>query len=113
MTTLTLEIQSDLWTRLQAMAKQMQESPESVVLTILNERLTVEETTTGIRYPESEGAKVDRVLREAGMLSEVGPYFKHLAETIPANEEAVIAALERVGGTPLSEIVLEQRGPKE
>jgi len=58
MTTLTLEIQSDLWTRLQAMAKQMQESPESVVLAILNERLG--EENKGLTYPESEGAKVDR-----------------------------------------------------
>lgn len=111
MTTLTLEIQADLWTQIQTLAKQMQDSPESVVLAILQERLS--EEGEGITYPESEGAKVDRVLREAGMLSEVGPYLKNLANTIPANEKAVIAALERAGGTPLSEIVLEQRGPKE
>lgn len=107
MTTLTLEIQSDLWTRLQAMAKQMQESPEGVVLAILSERLG--EEGKGTTVPESEGAKVNRVLREAGLLSEIGPYLKHLIETVPVDYAAVEAALERAGGPPLSEIVLAQR----
>jgi len=62
---------------------------------------------------ESEDEKVLRILQEAGMLSEIGPYMKHLIETVPVNYEEVEVALARAGGPPLSEIVLAQRGAKE
>jgi hypothetical protein len=58
-----------------------------------------------------ERARVTEVLRAAGMLVELDPELKRRAD--PAiSLEKVQAALDRAGGKPLSQIILEQRGPK-
>lgn len=50
--------------------------------------------------------------REVGLLTELGPDLLKLANPAVSLAE-VQESLARAGGTPLSEIVLEQRGPKE
>jgi hypothetical protein len=58
-----------------------------------------------------ERMRVLEVLRASGMLAELGPELRARADPTISLEE-VQAALDRAGGKPLSEIILEQRGPK-
>lgn len=58
-----------------------------------------------------ERTRVLEVLRASGMLVELDPELKKRADPTISLEE-VQAALDRAGGKPLSEIILEQRGPK-
>ena len=53
-----------------------------------------------------------RCARAAGLLVEFTPEERARAEEVTVTLEQVSADLERAGGRPLSEIVLEQRGPK-
>ncbi len=105
MSTLTVELSPELLERLQAEANQRQEPPERTAVTLLEERLAPP------AEPE-ESEKVRRVLREAGLLSELSPGLRaRIKQTV--RHEDVVTALDRAGGKPLSEIILEQRGPKE
>jgi hypothetical protein len=52
------------------------------------------------------------VLLAAGLLAEPTPEMLAVAAQSTATLEEVQAAFARVGGKPLSEIVIEQRGPK-
>lgn len=58
-----------------------------------------------------ERARVTEVLRASGMLVELDPELMRRADPT-ISLEAVQAALDRAGGKPLSQIILEQRGPK-
>ena len=58
-----------------------------------------------------ERARVTEVLRASGMLVELDPELMRRADPT-ISLEAVQAALDRAGGKLLSEIILEQRGPK-
>ena len=51
-------------------------------------------------------------MRAAGLLVEPTPAQLAWAETVDVTLEEVSAALDRAGGKPLSELVLELRGPK-
>ncbi len=62
--------------------------------------------------PEDEQEHVRQILREAGLLTELGPELKKRAESSTATLEEVRAIFDRVGGPSLSEIVLEQRRSK-
>lgn len=73
--------------------------------------LVVEEAHTAT--PSSERERVRAALRAAGKLAELTPGEKAIAARSTATLEEVSAALSRPGGKPLSEIVLEMRGPKE
>jgi hypothetical protein len=65
-----------------------------------------------VATPElDERTRVFEVLRAAGMLVELDPELKRRADPTISLEE-VQAALDRAGGKLLSEIILEQRGPK-
>ena len=61
----------------------------------------------------SEREQFTEALRAAGMLTELGPEMKKRAEQCTVTLEEVRASLDRAGGKPLSEIIIEQRGPKE
>ena len=76
-------------------------------------RLVVEE----IEAPDApdvqdERTRVRELLRAAGLLAELGPNLKAMADPTISLED-VIAAMDRAGGQPLSEIILEDRGPRE
>jgi len=60
---------------------------------------------------KSNRERVRQALRAAGLLTDLGPNMRRLADPAVRLED-VNAALARAGGKPLSEIVLEQRGPK-
>jgi plasmid stability protein len=60
---------------------------------------------------ESEAEKVDRVLRESGMLVELGPEWDVLIgdeSAIPSVEDV----REMLRGVPLSDWIIEDRGPR-
>jgi len=62
--------------------------------------------------PDSDREKARQSLYAAGLLTELGPNLRGLADPT-VRLENVRAALGRAGGKTRSEIVLEQRGPKE
>lgn len=51
--------------------------------------------------------------RVAGLLTEIGPELQKRASLSTATLDDVQAAFARVGGKPLSEVVIEQRGPAD
>lgn len=106
MTTLVLELPADLYERLKAEAARRATTIEAVA----QERLT--QPPVEAPPPMSERNRATDALRAAGLLSELGPEMKRLAEESTMTLEEVSNALERAGGKPLSEIILEQRGPK-
>ena len=108
MTTLTLEVPSDLYQRLSEEANRLGKSPQLIAQELLVERLTTLKPAV-----ENEREKVSQSLREAGLLSELGPNLRQRAETATATLEEVRNALDQAGGKPLSEIVLEQRRSRD
>lgn len=115
MTTLTLELAPEVYDRLRAEADRVGRPAEVVVQEWLAERLaappaaTVAPTST----PMSDRERVAAVLRAAGLLVEPSPEERAWAKEQTVTLEEVSAALDRAGGKPLSEIILEMRGPKE
>lgn len=104
MTALTLDLPPDLYERLRAEAERQGKPPEAVVQAWLAERLPA---------PASSRERSIAAMRAAGLLIEPTPEQIAWAKTVDVTLEEVSAALDRAGGKPLSEIVLEQRGPKE
>ena len=105
MTTITLEVQPRLYARLMHEAAQVGRPVESLVAEWLEQRFPP-------LAPEGERERAREVLRAAGLLTELGPELKRRAAQATMSLEAIQAAFARAGGTPLSEMVLEQRGPK-
>jgi hypothetical protein len=107
MATLTLELPPEVYRRLHEEANRLGKPPQVVVQEWLIERLSVP-----VPVPESgEREKARRALRAAGLLVEQhSPLCQYVAQKVRL--EDVEATLARVGGKPLSDIVLEQRGPK-
>lgn len=101
-----LHLPTNLYWRLQREANRVGKPSSLVAREWLIERLAATPA------PElDERARVTEVLRAAGMLAELGPELRARADPTISLEE-VQAALDRAGGKPLSEIILEQRGPK-
>jgi len=61
----------------------------------------------------SERDRATAVLRAAGLLTELSPEEKERAARSTLTLEEARAILDRAGGKPLSEVILEMRGPKE
>ncbi len=108
MTTLTLELPPELYDRLRAEGLLADKPVELVAQELIVERL---ETILAARIRERERAI--EALRAAGLLTELSPEEKERAARSTATLEEVNAALARAGGKPLSELILEMRGPKE
>jgi hypothetical protein len=106
MTTVTLELPPELYERLQAEAQQIGAPIEVLIEDWLARRFPPPE-------PTAERERARAVLRAAGLLTELGPELKQRAARATATIEEIQAAFARAGGKPLSEIVIEQRGPKE
>jgi hypothetical protein len=106
MTTLTLELSPEAYQRLHEAATRLGKPPQVVAQEWLIERLSVP-----MPAPDSARENVRRALRASGLLAEP---ILHLPRHIDrlVRLEDVEASLARVGGKPLSEIILEQRGPK-
>jgi predicted transcriptional regulator len=107
MTTLTLELPPEVYRRLHEEADRLGKPPQVVVQEWLIERLSVPIPVSG----SGEREQARQALRAAGLLVEQrSPLCQHVDQKVRL--EDVEAALARVGGKPLSDIVLEQRGPK-
>ena len=106
MTTLTIEVPPDLYERLHKEAQQAGQPVEALVEEWLARRFPPP-------APAGERERMTEVLRAAGLLAEPTPEMLAIAAQSTATLEEVQAAFARVGGKPLSEIVIEQRGPKE
>lgn len=110
METLTLNLPTDLYQHLTTIAKYRDESPKIVAEKWLAKLQFFPFTSTnGSIEIDDPGGKA---LRDAGLLVELAPGLRELAKPSASLEE-VIAILDRAGGRPLSEIVLEQRRSKE
>jgi hypothetical protein len=72
--------------------------------------LVVEEA---VQPPSSERERATAALRAAGLLAEPSLAMRRLAAESTLTLEEARAILDRAGGKPLSELVLEMRGPKE
>lgn len=106
MMALTLELSSEAYRQLREEAARLGKSPQVVAEEWLVERLSTPPTA-----PASERERARQALHAAGLLTELGPNSRSLADPTVRLED-VGAALARAGGKALSEIVLEQRGPK-
>lgn len=108
MTNLTIELPPKSYNRLRLEAERLGESVQGVVQEWVLERLV----TLGPAATD-EQAQVREALRSAGLLAELSPEMARRADEATMTLEEVRAALDRAGGKPLSEVILEMRGPKE
>ena len=60
----------------------------------------------------SERDRATAALRAAGLLEEPTPEMQRIAAASTLTLEEARAILDRAGGKPLSEVILEMRGPK-
>ena len=105
MTLLTLELEPELYENLRQEASRLGKSLEKTAETILYQRLNPPATP-------SDKAKAIEALKKAGLLAELGPEMKKRAEQANLSLDEVRAALDAAPGKPLSEIIIEMRGPK-
>lgn len=114
MTMLTLELPSELYEQLRAEADRQGRPLEGVAEAWLAERLALSLSSSPATTQPTQDAReqVCGILRARGLLIEPTPEELAWAETSDVTLEEVSAALDRSGGKPLSEIILEQRGPK-
>jgi plasmid stability protein len=105
MSQLTIDLRPDVFERLRREAALTGKPIEMLASELLAERLPTEH--------QDERERAREILRAAGLLTELGPELKQRAAQSTASLEEVSAALSRAGGKPLSELVIEQRGPKE
>jgi plasmid stability protein len=113
MTALTIEIPTDVYERLQVAAAQQHKPVEVLVQEWLAERSAQVRTDLPPPAPPGERERVTEALRAAGLLTELSPEEKAHAAQSDLTLEDARAILDRAGGKPLSEIILEMRGPKE
>ncbi|WP_129633828.1 hypothetical protein [Candidatus Oscillochloris fontis] len=105
MTVLMLDLPSEILERLHAAALREGKSVDILAGEWLIERLIP-------TPPKSDRERARDVLRTAGLLIEPTPTMHAIAAQSTATLEAVQASFARIGGTPLSQIVIEQRGTK-
>jgi aryl-alcohol dehydrogenase-like predicted oxidoreductase len=106
MTTLTMELPPEAYRQLHEEANRLGKSPQDVASEWLIERLTASASVSA-----GDREKARQVLRAAGLLAELSPNLQRLANP-KVHLDDIKAALGRSGGKTLSEIVLEQRGPR-
>ena len=105
MTALTVELPPELYARLRAEAERQGKTPEGVAREWLAERLDPAPTA-------GDRERSIAALRAVGLLAEPSPAMLARAARATMTLDEVSAALDRAGGKPLSEIILEQRGPQ-
>jgi hypothetical protein len=106
MTALNLKLPPKIYRQLREEAARLGKSPQAVAQEWIVERLTPPSAA-----PSTDRERARQALRAAGLLTELGPNLRRLADPTVRLED-VKAALNRAGGKALSEIILEQRGPK-
>jgi predicted transcriptional regulator len=106
MTTLTIDVPTDIYERLRNIAEQRQTTVEAIAQGWLAEK-------SAAATVSNERERLRAVLRAAGKLAELSPEEKRRAAQSTLSLEEARAILDRAGGKPLSEIILDMRGPKE
>ncbi len=106
MTLLTLELEPELYENLREEAARLGKTMETTATTILYQRLASP-------APATEKAKAIEALRKAGLLTELSPDEIKRTQQVTMRMEEIRAALGKAGGKPLSELIIEMRGPKE
>lgn len=106
MTIVTIELPQQVYNRLHAVAQQRHTTIESVAQEWLVEK-------SAVAQPVSERDQAIAALRAAGLLVEPSLSMQQLAAESTLSLEEARAILDRTGGKPLSELILEMRGPKE
>lgn len=107
MTTLSIELPPEVYERLRRIAGTRGTSAEDLAQAWLEEKTAAEPA------PETMRERMRAALRAQGLLAELTDEERRLAaeSTLTLDEARVI--LDRAGGRPLSEVILEMRGPKE
>lgn len=98
-----LDISPRLYDRLRVEALRRGTSIEIIAQEVLEAHLPPLDTSPQLRD----------VLRAAGVLVELAPELAARAAQETATLDEVRAALDRVGGTPLSEVVIAMRGERD
>jgi hypothetical protein len=109
MTRITLDLSPELYERLTAEAARLGKSSQHVAQEWLAERLTPAAPSP---TPTGDRAQAIKALRDAGLLTELSAEEQVRASQSSATLNEVRAAMDRAGGKPLSELILEMRGPK-
>lgn len=104
MATLTVELSSDVYSRLHETAHQLGKTPQLVAQEWLVERLSTTPSGT-----TTDRDRVRHTLRMAGLLVESVPHLQSLDSTTGTLAE-IEAAFCRTYAPTLSELVIEQRG---
>lgn len=103
MTTMTLDISPELYHQLQEAARRAGRPMHELVASWLQERLI---------SAQQERARAIAALQAAGMVVAPSPEMQAHAAQASMSLAEVQAALDRVGGIPLSDVSIAQRGPK-
>lgn len=106
MSQLTIDLPSDVYERLCEAATRAGKDVAVLAGEWLVERLSESSP------PVSERERAREVLRAAGLLAEPTSEMRAIAARSTASLDEIHAIFARAGGKPLSEIVIEQRGPK-
>ena len=106
MTSLTIDLPASVYERLRVIAEQQHTTVEAMTEGWLTEKSAVETAP-------SERERLRAALRAAGKLAELSPDEKRRAAQSTLTLDEARTILDRAGGKPLSEIILEMRGPKE
>lgn len=104
---LTVRLPVDLHTRLRQRAHQRDTSLNQVIIDAIRHDLEQEET-----MPRSERERVLQVIKESGLYEPLGPEWRKFIENAPELSYAELR--QRVGelSPPLSETIIEDRGPR-
>lgn len=108
MTLLTLELTTDVYKRLRRRADRLGKTPQQ-----LAEDLLARELVEPSIEDNQEQMQVTTALQSAGLLTALTADEKQRAAAVTATLSEVRAALDRTTGKPLSEVIIEMRGPKE
>ena len=110
MTALTIHLPSDVYERLHITASQQGKPVEEIAAAVLIQYAPRPDLLAPA--PPGERERATEILRTAGLLAESGPELKARAARSTLTLEQARAMLDRTGGTPLSELIIEMRGPK-
>ena len=113
MTALILDLPPEMYAQLRAEAERQGKPPEGIAREWLAERLEPHAAAPNAKIDQpTERERVRAALRAADLLIEATPEQLVWVETNEVTLDEVRSALDRTGGKPLSEIILEQRGPR-
>jgi len=103
---LTVRLPAKLHEQLKQRARQNDQSLNKVMVEALQEGVA-----HPLEYPLSEHDKFRKVLRDSGMLVELGPQWFQGLEDVPLLTHEELWELTK-GMSPLSETIIEDRGPR-